>query len=81
MRTAPTQRAHAAPTRVEETALERPQLALTDSAQDVVLERCLVEQRAYRKLLTEARVDHVDLVGVRAWVWVGIRLGSGLGLG
>ena len=38
------------------------------------MERSLVEQRAYRKLLAEARVDHVDLVGVRAWVGSGVRV-------
>ena len=61
----------------DETALELPSngpAARTDSAQDVVLERSLVEQRAYRKLLAEARVDHVDLVGVRAWVGSGVRV-------
>ena len=61
----------------DETALELPSngpAARTDSAQDVVLERSLVEERAYRKLLAEARVDHVDLVGVTAWVWVGLGL-------
>ena len=61
----------------DETALELPSngpAARTDSAQDVVLERSLVEQRAYRKLLAEARVDHVDLVGVRAWVGLGVRV-------
>ena len=31
--------------------------------QDIVLHRRLVEQRAYRKLLTEARVELVDLLG------------------
>ena len=31
--------------------------------QDIVLHRRLVEQRAYRKLLAEARIELIDLLG------------------